>query len=151
MGLFDPISTAVTGVEANQTWLNAISDNIANMNDVTSTSQAAYQERFVVTTPLPGTAGGTEPGSGTGAGSGTAASIGSGVEVAGIALGSPAGVEEYDPTSPLADSKGMVRAADVDLGQQMTDMMLAQRGYEANLATISQAESAYQAAMGLQV
>ncbi len=145
MGLFDPISTAVTGVDANQTWLNAISDNIANMNDVTATSQGAYQARFVMTAPLAGTAAGTGPSSGT------AASTGSGVAVTGIALGSPAGVEEYDPTSPLADKKGMVRAADVDLGQQMTDMMLAQRGYEANLATISQAENAYQAALGLRV
>jgi flagellar basal-body rod protein FlgC len=51
----------------------------------------------------------------------------------------------------LADKNGMVRAANVDLGQQMTNMMLAQRGYEANLATISQAEGAYKAALGLQV
>jgi flagellar basal-body rod protein FlgC len=99
----------------------------------------------VVTAPLAGATGGTGPSSGTAAGTG------SGVAVTGIALGSPAGVEEYDPTSPLADKKGMVRAADVDLGQQMTDMMLAQRGYEANLATISQAENAYQAALGLRV
>ncbi len=145
MGLFDPISTAVSGAQASQTWLNAISDNIANMNDVTSTSQAAYQPRFVLMTALPGPAPGTGPGTSSEAG------IGSGVAVTGIALGSPAGAEEYDPTSPLADSKGMVRAADVDLGQQMTDMMLAQRGYEANLATISHAEAAYQAALGLRV
>jgi flagellar basal-body rod protein FlgC len=145
MGLFDPISTAITGVNASETWLNAISDNIANMNDVTSTSQAAYQQRFVVMQAVPGQSGGT------GAGAANDAAIGSGVAVTGIALGSPQGVEEYDPTSPLADKNGMVRAADVDLGQQMTNMMLAQRGYEANLATISQAENAYQAALGLHV
>jgi flagellar basal-body rod protein FlgC len=144
MGLFDPIDTSMTGVNTSETWLNAISDNIANMNDVTSTSQGAYQTRFVVTAPITGQSGGTGPGSTE------AASIGSGVKVTGIALGSPAGVEEYDPTNPLADSKGMVRAADVDLGTQMTDMMMAQRGYEANLATISQAEQAYQSALGLQ-
>ena len=39
--------------------MDAISDNIANMNDVTSTSQAAYQPRFVVAAPLPGQVGGT--------------------------------------------------------------------------------------------
>ncbi|MGA3217492.1 MAG: flagellar basal body rod C-terminal domain-containing protein [Acidimicrobiales bacterium] len=145
MGLFDPISTAMSGVDASETWLNAISDNIANMNDVTSTSQAAYQERFVVMQAVPGQSGGT------GSGAASDATIGSGVAVAGVALGSPEGVEEYDPGNPLADKNGMVRAADVDLGQQMTNMMLAQRGYEANLATISQAENAYQAALGLKV
>jgi flagellar basal-body rod protein FlgC len=145
MGLFDPITTAVTGVDASETWLNAISDNIANMNDVTSTSQAAYQERFVLMQSVPGQAGGT------GDGAASDAAIGGGVTVAGIALGSPQGVEEHDPGSTLADKNGMVRAANVDLGQQMTNMMLAQRGYEANLATISQAENAYQAALGLHV
>jgi flagellar basal-body rod protein FlgC len=147
MGLFDPISTAVTGVDASETWLNALSDNIANMNDVTSTSQGAYQERYVEMQAVPGQAGGT----GSGSGSGSDGAIGSGVAVTGIALGSPQGVEESDPTSPLADKNGMVRAANIDLGQQMTNMMLAQRGYEANLATISQAEGAYKAALGLQV
>jgi len=145
MGLFDPISTAMTGVDASETWLNAVSDNIANMNDVTSPSQAAYQERFVIMQAVPGQSGGT------GNGAASDATIGSGVAVTGVALGSPDGVLEPDPTSPLADKDGMVRAADVDLGQQMTNMMLAQRGYEANLATISQAENAYQAALGLKV
>ncbi|MGD0808170.1 MAG: flagellar basal body rod C-terminal domain-containing protein [Acidimicrobiales bacterium] len=39
----------------------------------------------------------------------------------------------------------------MNLGDQMSDMMIAQNGYEANLATISQAEQAYQAALGLSV
>ncbi len=116
------------------------------MNDVTSTSQAAFQERFVVMQAVPGPAAGTG-----GAGTGSDAAIGSGVAVTGIALGSPQGVEKYDPGNPLADKNGMVRAANVDLGQQMTNMMMAQRGYQANLATISQAENAYQAALGLHV
>jgi flagellar basal-body rod protein FlgC len=149
MGLFDPISTAVSGVDASETWLNALSDNIANMNDVTSTAQGAYQERFVEMQALPGQPGST--GSGSGGAIGSDGAIGTGVAVTGIALGSPQGVEEYDPTNPLADNKGMVRAANIDLGQQMTNMMLAQRGYEANLATITQAENAYQAALGLHV
>jgi flagellar basal-body rod protein FlgC len=145
MGLFDPISTAETGVNVSQTWMDAISDNISNVNDVTTTSQGAYQTRFVVAGDIPGQVEGTGPGSAA------EASIGAGTQVEGTALGSPAGVLEYDPGSPLADKNGMVRAANVDLGQQMTNMMLAQRGYEANLATISQAESAYQAALNMTV
>jgi len=145
MGLFDPISAAETGVNVSQTWLDAISDNIANMNDVTSTSQGVYQTRYVVAASIPGQA---EP---AGPGGAPDAAIGGGVQVAGIALGSPAGVEVYDPSNPLADKQGMVRSANVNLGNQMSDMMLAQDGYEANLATITQAEQAYQAALSLQV
>ncbi len=78
---------------------------------------------------------------GTGPGAQTEASVGGGTEVAGIALGSPDGVLEYDPSNPLADKQGMVRSANVNLGDQMSNMMMAQNGYEANLATISQAET----------
>jgi flagellar basal-body rod protein FlgC len=145
MGLFDPISTAITGVNVSQTWMDAISDNISNMNDTAPTSQGVYQPRFVVASSIPGQV------EGTGDGSAAEASIGGGTQVLGVALGSPAGVEVYQPGNPLADKQGMIREADVNLGQQMTSMILAQRGYEANLATISQAESAYQAALGLQV
>jgi flagellar basal-body rod protein FlgC len=143
MGLFDPISSALSGVDVSQTWMNAISDNIANMNDVTSTSQGAYQARYVVATSVPTQSVATGPGAAA------TQAIGSGTAVVGIALGSPQGVAVYDPTNPLADKQGMVRAANVDLGQQMTSMLLAERGYQANLAVISQAEGAYQAALGL--
>lgn len=143
MGLFDAISTAATGADASQTWLNAVSDNIANINDVTAPSQGAYQARYVVMAAAP-----AQPGA-TGQGSSVNASIGGGVEVTGIALGSPAGVLEYDPSNPLADKQGMVRAANVDLGTQMTDMIMAQNGYEANITTIARAQQAYQAALEL--
>ncbi|HTW09117.1 MAG TPA: flagellar basal body rod C-terminal domain-containing protein [Acidimicrobiales bacterium] len=145
MGLFDPISTAETGVNVSQTWLDAISENIANMDDVAPTSEGVYQTRFVVAGTIPG---GIE---GTGPGAQVEASIGGGTQVLGVALGNPDGVEEYQPNNPLADKQGMVRVADVNLGDQMSDMMMAQQGFEANLATVSQAEQAYQAALGLKV
>jgi flagellar basal-body rod protein FlgC len=71
------------------------------------------------------------------------------VAVTGIALGPASGTEVYDPSSPLADAKGLVREPDVDMGEQMSDMMMAQRGYEMNLAVISRAQSAYQAALSI--
>lgn len=145
MGLFDPISTAETGVNVSQTWLDAISDNIANMNDVAPTSEGVYQTRFVVAGTIPGQVEGTGPGASV------ESDIGGGTQVLGIALGSPDGVEVYEPDNPLADKDGMVRTANVNLGDQMSDMMMAQQGYEANLATISQAEQAYQAALGLTI
>lgn len=145
MGLFDPISTAETGVNVSQTWLDAVSDNIANMNDVAPTDKGVYQTRFVVAGAIPGQVEGTGPGAAT------EANIGAGTQVLGIALGSADGVEAYQPDNPLADKHGMVRVADVNLGDQMTAMMMAQNGYEANLATISQAEQSYQAALGLKI
>ena len=49
----------------------------------------------------------------------------------------------------LADAEGYVKYPDVDLGDQMTQLMMAQRGYQANLAVVERATSAYQAALQL--
>jgi flagellar basal-body rod protein FlgC len=137
MGLFDAMSTADTGANVSQTWIDAISNNIANMNDVAPTSGPAYQAEFVQAAAIPGgqLAGGT--------------ALGSGTEVVGVAHSSAAGVVEYDPSSPMADKLGMVRVPDVNLGTQMTDLIMAQRGFEANIATVTRAQQAYQAALNL--
>lgn len=43
---------------------------------------------------------------------------------------------EYDPTHPDADENGMVRYPDVDLVQEMTRLVSANRLYEANLSVV---------------
>ena len=47
MAMFGAINTASSGLHVSRTWLDAVSDNIANMNDVRATSEAAFQERFI--------------------------------------------------------------------------------------------------------
>jgi len=131
--LFSVFGVSGSGLDTYTTWLNAVSDNVANADDVSPTSGPAFQARYVEAQAVNGGPDGA----------------GAGVQVTGIALGSAAGVEVYDPSSPLADAKGLVRRPDVDMGEQMTDMMMAQRGYEANLAVINRAESAYQSALAI--
>lgn len=41
--------------------------------------------------------------------------------------------EVYDPGHPLASAQGMVRYPSVDMVQEMTTLMTASRGYEANV------------------
>jgi flagellar basal-body rod protein FlgC len=134
--MFPTLSTAQSGLTVFRTWMDAVSDNIANMDDVAPTSGPAYQARFVVASPV---------GTGSEASTGTAA----GATVSGISLGDAAGREVSDPTNPLADANGMVRYPDVDLGDQMTQMMMAQRGYEANLSVVDRAKDAYQQALSI--
>jgi flagellar basal-body rod protein FlgC len=130
-GVFDSLNIAGSGMVTHRKWLDAISDNIANMNDATSTDKNAFQERMV-------TAQAVDYGSGEG-----------GVRVAGVQFGSASGRVVYEPNNPLADKDGNVRYPDIDLGDQMTQMMMAQRGYEANAAVIGRATQAYQAALQL--
>lgn len=132
MGLFDIFAVSGSGVTAHRQWMDAIADNIANINTTRRTSDAAFQARYALMSPVPaapGTAGG--------------------VEVTSIALGDPAGRVVSDPANPLADAQGMVRRPDIDLGDQMTDLLVAQRGYQANLAVVQRATDAYQASLQL--
>jgi flagellar basal-body rod protein FlgC len=126
MPIFAALGIAQSGVSVYRKWLDAVSDNIANMNDVTSTSQAAYQQKSIIATAMD-----------------------EGVQVGGVQLGSAAGRLVYDPSHPLADAGGYVRYPDVDLGQQMGQLIMAQRGYQANLSVVDRAREAYQAALQL--
>jgi flagellar basal-body rod protein FlgC len=131
MPIFGAIGVAGTGVTVYRKWLDAISDNIANVNTVRPTNADAFQARYVIAQSVSNA-------DGTG-----------GVQVGGIALGNAEGRLVYDPQHPLADGEGYVRMPDIDLGSQMSQMIMAQRGYQANLAVVDRAKDAYQAAIQL--
>lgn len=128
MSIFNAIGVGGTGVTVYRKWLDAVSDNIANMNNVSRTSENAFQARYIIA---------------------QSAADGNGAEVGGTALGNAEGKLVYEPTNPLADSEGYVRYPDIDLGSQMGQMMMAQRAYQANLSNVDRARDAYQAAIQL--
>jgi flagellar basal-body rod protein FlgC len=131
MALFDAMSIAGTGMLAHRKWLDAVSDNISNINTASRTSEDAFKERMVNVQAV-------DYGSGDG-----------GVRVAGVEFGSGEGRMVYEPSNPLADSNGYVKYPDIDLGDQMAELMMAQRGYQANVAVIERAKDAYTAALRL--
>ena len=94
---FDAIGIAGSGLTTHRIWLDALSDNIANIN-----------------TAVPGDAEGRRV---------------------------------YVPDNPLADAEGYVRYPDIDLGEQMSHLILAQRGYQANAAVVDRAKTTYEAAL----
>ena len=128
MSTFNAIGVAGTGVTVYRKWLDAVSDNIANIDNVTRTSEPAFQARYVVAQE---------------------AQDGNGAQVGGIAYGSAEGRLTYEPDNPMADTEGYVRRPDIDLGSQMAQMMMAQRSYQANLAVVDRARDSYTAAINL--
>lgn len=128
MSTFNAIGTAASGVTVYRKWLDAVSDNIANMDNVSKTSDKAFQARYVVAQE---------------------AQDGNGAQVGGIALGSAEGVLSYEPDNPLADTEGYIRRPDIDLGSQMAQLMMAQRAYQANLSVVDRARESYAAAIQL--
>ena len=128
MSTFNAIGVAGTGVTLHRKWLDAVADNIANVDNVNRTSENAFQARYVIAQE---------------------AQDGNGVQVGGIALGSAEGKLSYEPDNPLADAEGYVRRADIDLGSQMAQMIMAQRAYQANLSVVDRARDSYTAAINL--
>ena len=127
--MFETIGISGSGMRVHRTWMDAISDNIANVNTVRSTSEEPFRARYVVAQAI-------ENGG-----------VGGGVQVADIELSESQSRVVYDPSHPLADARGMVQMADVDLGEQLTSIIMAQRGYQANISAMDRAKQAYQAAI----
>ena len=131
MSTFDALRISGSGLYANRKWMDAVSDNLANLNTATRTDQSAFQERMI-------TVEAADYGSGEG-----------GVRVSGAQFGSAEGRVVYEPSNALADADGNVRYPDIDMGEQMTQLMMGQRSYQANLSTIERATDAYKAALQL--
>jgi flagellar basal-body rod protein FlgC len=125
MGL-DALGIAGTGLTLHRKWLDAVADNIANVNTATANSGDAFQARYIV----------AQEGAGT-----------SGAYVAGTALGDAEGLLVFEPDNPIADADGYVRRPDIDMAEQMGELIMAQRGYQANAAVIDRAKTSYEAAL----
>lgn len=143
MSLFPAIDVAATGVTTEQTWLDTIASNVANVNDQSATNQPVYQEQEVLVQPV-------ETSPVTTVANTTTTPVGSGVQVDAIVTPLPNGVLSYDPTSTLANAQGYVKTPGISLAQQLGNLVNAQTSYQANVAVINQAKTAYEAILGIQ-
>ncbi|MDF9752649.1 flagellar basal body rod protein FlgC [Arthrobacter sp. NPDC056886] len=123
---FDAIGIAGSALTVHRKWLDAVSDNLANMNNASATSGPAFQARYVEATE---------------------GSEGSGVYVKSTQLGDAAGRIVYQPDHPLADANGNVKYPDIDMAEQMGALIIAQRGYQANAQVVDRARETYMAAL----
>lgn len=126
---FDAIGIASTGMTVNRKWIDAVSDNMANLSTVKSMDEDAFQAKYVVATAA-GYPTETE-----------------GTQVAGIELGSAEGRTVYEPDHPLANEDGYVRYPDIDMSSQMTQLIMAQRAYQANASVVERARATYEQAL----
>lgn len=125
MGAFDMLQIANTSLGMHQTWLDALANNIANANTTTATDQEPFRAQMVIAQARPG----------------------GGVDVAGVAQGDPAGRLVHDPAHPLADADGYVRQPEVDMASQMSQLVMAQRGFQASVQVTKNAQDTYASAL----
>ncbi|CAA9362326.1 MAG: Flagellar basal-body rod protein FlgC [uncultured Nocardioidaceae bacterium] len=125
MGAFDMLAIANTSLGVHQTWLDALAHNISNTNTMRRTGESAFQAQMVVARARPG----------------------GGVDVGGIALSDPEGRLVHSPDNPLADADGMVRAPEIDMASQMSQLVMAQRGFQASVQVTKNAQDTYNSAL----
>ena len=130
MSTFAAFDVAGSGLRTTRKWLDAVSDNISNINTAKRTDEEAFRARMIVAEAADYGNGG-------------------GVRVAGAVFGNAEGRMVHQPDHPLADADGYIRMPDIDLGDQMTQLMIAQRGYQANLSVVERAKDAYTQALRL--
>lgn len=124
--MFGSLGVAYSGMDVYRTWIDATADNVANVNTVRPTDEEAYRAKYVVARSVPGSSG-----------------VGRGAQVAAIELADSDGTLAYDPRHPLADENGLVRYPAVNLADQMTNLVIAQRAYQANVTAFERARDAY--------
>lgn len=133
--IFGAIETAGSALRVYRTWMDAVGDNIANLNTVKPMDESAFQARYIVAEAA---------NYGTGRNG-----IGTGARVSEVVFGDKEGRVMHQPDHPLADENGMVRYPDMDLSDQMTQLLISQRGYQANLAVVDRVKDAYLQALQL--
>ena len=125
---FDAIGIAGSALTVHRKWLDAVSDNLANMNNASATSGPAFRAKYVEA------AAGAE---------------GTGVYVKSTQLGDGEGRIAYQPDHPLADADGNVKYPDIDMAEQMGALIIAQRGYQANSRVITSSDELLQELVNL--
>jgi flagellar basal-body rod protein FlgC len=130
--MWEAIDIAGSGASVDQTWLDTIGGNVANMQDAVTPGQPVYRPEYV------DAAAQAEP-DGTG----------TGVRIQSIDLGPAQGEDQFQPANPAANASGVVEYPAVDLGSEMTDLIQSQTSYQANSAVLSHATSAYQAILDI--
>jgi flagellar basal-body rod protein FlgC len=128
MGLFDAMAASGSGMTVMRAWLDATADNISNTQTVAEPGEDPFRTQLVIA---------------------VANEDGLGVRLGEIVAKDETSQPKFDPEHPFADEEGMVNYPGVDLGIEMTNMVVAQRAYQANVSALQAARDAYQSALRL--
>ncbi|MDD4526966.1 MAG: flagellar basal body rod C-terminal domain-containing protein [Candidatus Margulisbacteria bacterium] len=126
--VFNVMGVSSSGMIVQQQKLQAIAENIANMNTYKASDGSAYKRKSVVVRTMPGT---NEP------------------FVSEVNSDQQSVQKIYDPSNPMADADGFVSVSGYSLSQEMSDMAVARRMYEANAAIFSSAKQVAQTIMNI--
>lgn len=128
--MFESLNINGSALTAHKTFLDTVSNNIANMNTIAEPGEEAYKRQGVVLESFSDTLKSKL-----------------GVQVTNITHADREDRLVLDPDNPYADDDGYVHYADIDLSEEMADMMVAQRGYQMNLTALNSMREVYETAL----
>jgi len=132
MTLLDTMEIGSSGLSAQRMRMKMISSNLANINTTRTPGGGPYRRREVIFGALPQQKSFMEELRGQETDGGARE-----VKVLGVVEDSRPPKMKYDPSHPDANEEGYVALPNVDVVEEMTNMMVSKRSYEANLAVIN--------------
>ena len=135
MSMFKIFDTAGTGMAAQNLRLNLVASNMANVDNVASSSAQTYRARHPVFGSL------VDPFN--------PEQVAVGVEVKGVIESRSPLKTEYAPNHPMADKQGYVYRSNVELAEEMANMISAARSYQSNVEVVNTAKSLMSATLQL--
>ena len=134
---FTSFRISASALSANKTRMDTVSANLANINTTRTAEGGPYKRQDVVfkSEPVNGFEGKLK--------------AAMGVEVSKIEKDTAPPRLVYDPSHPDADEKGNVAMPNINLMQEMVDMMLATRSFEANANAISASKAMFLKALDI--
>jgi flagellar basal-body rod protein FlgC len=130
MSFYQAIDNAVSGASLSRFWLDAISDNVANVNTIRPADEEPFRARIVVAEAARDASGAR-----------------AGVRVREVLVDGSDPAQVWSPGHELADENGMITRPVVDLSVEMSNMIIASRSYQANLSVIDRVRDSYMAAL----
>lgn len=128
MGVLDIFQVSASALEAQRQRMNVIASNMANVHTTRTGEGGPYKRKDVVFTATA-----------EGMNSGTLNSV----RVADVVVDDSPFRMVYDPAHPDADSEGNVAFPNVNVIEEMVNMMMALRAYEASASAFNMSKSMF--------
>jgi len=124
---------SASGLAAHRAWMNVLSANLANVNTTRTANGNPYERRTIIYETVP-----CSEQFGEVLGDALDEELNQ-VHVADIVSDGRDFKEVYNPGHPDADDRGIVRMPNINPVEEMANLLIASRSYEANLAALNTA------------
>jgi flagellar basal-body rod protein FlgC len=131
--LFGSLGISGSGMTAERMRMDVIAENLANADTTRTENGTPFKRKEVVLQ--------------AGGGSSNFADVLGGVQVAGVVDDPSPPRRVYEPGHPDADAQGFVTLPNVNPVTEMTDLITASRGYEADVQAMNSAKQMFSKAL----